>query len=194
MPPHPVPQRGTTLSPRRERENHFLPPLSLVGERENQFSPPLSTHGRGQTPFFLSSPLGRGDGPPSVGSGPQGGGEGFCNPLPQRLSLKELHGNEGLTFVLAKFVNRADVGMIQAEAARASRSKRSRAVRSFADSSGRNFKATVRPNLMSSALYSTPFPRRPASPARGSGRPSSPLGLQPRVAQSCFLTLRPFFE
>ena len=35
------------------------------------------------------------------------------NPLAQRLTFQQLHGEEGLALMLAEFVNRADVGMIQ---------------------------------------------------------------------------------
>jgi len=49
------------------------------------------------------------DGP--WGEGP--GVRGLAIPSPERLPFQKLHGDERLTFVLAKFVNRADVGMIQ---------------------------------------------------------------------------------
>ena len=52
---------------------------------------------------------------------------------------------KALAFVLADFVDGADVGMIQGGGGRASRWKRSSAWGSWATSSGRNFRATKRP-------------------------------------------------
>src|ERR1700726_2662169 len=52
-------------------------------------------------------------------------------------------------------------GWFSAEAARASRRNRSSAVGSFATSPGRNFSATCRSRLTSSALKTTPIPPPP---------------------------------
>src|SRR6516162_4651240 len=54
------------------------------------------------------------------------------------------------------------LGWLRAEAARASRRKRSKACGSFARSSGKNFRATGRPSSTSSALYTTPIPPPPS--------------------------------
>jgi len=53
-------------------------------------------------------------------------------------------------------------GWLSAEVACASRWNRSRACRSLESSSGRNFKATVRLSVVSSALYTTPVPPPPS--------------------------------
>ncbi len=55
-----------------------------------------------------------------------------------------------------------DHSTFSTEAARASRRKRLRAWSSLENSSGRNFKATRRPSLVSSALYTTPMPPPPS--------------------------------
>src|ERR1700737_1962645 len=68
------------------------------------------------------------------------------NPMLQRQPVQKLHHDEGLAFTLTDFVDGTDVGMIfRADAARASRPKRSRTCGSLATSSGRNFRATKRP-------------------------------------------------
>ena len=53
------------------------------------------------------------------------------------------------------------LGWFSDEAVRASRSKRCSVRESVATSSGRNFKATRRPSLRSSALYTSPMPPPP---------------------------------
>ena len=53
-------------------------------------------------------------------------------------------------------------GWLSAEAARASRWKRSSVAASCASSAGRNFSATCRPSLVSSASYTTPMPPLPS--------------------------------
>src|SRR6266481_8293066 len=53
------------------------------------------------------------------------------------------------------------LGWFKADAARASRWKRSRDCESLAKSSGKNFSATKRPSLVSWALYTTPIPPPP---------------------------------
>ena len=59
-------------------------------------------------------------------------------------SLQGIQGGSWVLVVQRHVVNRADVGMIRAEAACASRSKRASAYASRATSSGRNFSATKR--------------------------------------------------
>src|ERR1700745_2210485 len=54
------------------------------------------------------------------------------------------------------------LGWFKADAARASRWKRSRDCESLAKSSGKNFSATKRPSLVSWALYTTPIPPPPS--------------------------------
>src|ERR1700747_2918822 len=54
------------------------------------------------------------------------------------------------------------LGWFKADAARASRWKRSRDCESLAKSSGKNFSATKRPSLVSWALYTTPIPSPPS--------------------------------
>src|SRR2546430_10038744 len=70
----------------------------------------------------------------------------------QHDAIQKLHGDERLLATFADLVNCADVGMVEAEAARASRRKRSKACGSRATSLGRNFRATKRPSSVSSAL------------------------------------------
>ncbi len=53
-------------------------------------------------------------------------------------------------------------GWLSAEAARASRWKRSRVDGSEASSAGRNLSATWRPSFVSSASYTTPMPPLPS--------------------------------
>src|SRR6266487_5847191 len=74
------------------------------------------------------------------------------------LPFQVLHNNEGPSVIFANFVDGADIWMVQPDAARASRRKRSRACESCATASGRNFKATKRPSGVSSARYTTPMP------------------------------------
>src|SRR4051812_27418050 len=54
------------------------------------------------------------------------------------------------------------LGWLSADAARASRSNRFSAMASFVTDSGRNFRATTRPSLVSSAAYTTPMPPPPS--------------------------------
>ncbi len=55
------------------------------------------------------------------------------NAMLQRHAVEKLHDNEGLTVVLADFVDGANIGWFRAEAALASRSKRLRACESGAN-------------------------------------------------------------
>src|ERR1700688_171196 len=57
------------------------------------------------------------------------------------------------------------LGWFRADAARASRRKRSNANGSCAVSSGRDLRATSRPREVSSALYTTPMPPEPSGPS-----------------------------
>ena len=88
----------------------------------------------------------------------------------QRHPVQKLHDDERLTFVLADLVDRADVGMVQSRAARASRRKRSRACGSLATSSGRNFRATNRPSRCPRPCRPHPCRRRRVSRRCGSAR------------------------
>ncbi len=72
--------------------------------------------------------------------------------LLQGLAFQQLHDDERLAVLFLDFINRADVRMVQAEAARASRWKRLSARGSRANSSDRNLRATKRCRRMSSAL------------------------------------------
>jgi len=80
-------------------------------------------------------------------------------PMFQRHAVKKFHDDEGLTFMLGNLVDRAinrpivgENRWFKVEAARASRRNRSKACKSWATSSGRNFNATKRPSSVSSAL------------------------------------------
>jgi len=64
----------------------------------------------------------------------------------------KLHDDEPLSIVTGNLVDGADIGWFSAEAARASRRKRSSACGLCATSSGRNFNATKRPSMRPSAL------------------------------------------
>ena len=75
-------------------------------------------------------------------------------------SLNNSSNNQRLDAKLARYLLGFDVGL-SADAERASRRNRSKACGSFASSSGRNFRATWRPSLRSSASYTTPMPPPP---------------------------------
>src|SRR5262249_34312312 len=77
----------------------------------------------------------------------------------QSLAVQKFHGDEGVTILFADVVNGADV---RAEAACASRWKRASACESFANPSGKNFRATKRCRRVSSALYTTPISPPPS--------------------------------
>ncbi len=70
----------------------------------------------------------------------------------ERHAIQELHGNEGLIFVLADLVNGADVGMVQGRGGARLAAETFERVRIVGDFAGKNFSATKRPNSVSSAL------------------------------------------
>jgi len=70
----------------------------------------------------------------------------------ERLAVQDLHRDEAPAFVLVDVVNGADIGMLSAYAAWASCWNLSSACRSLDTSSVRNFSATARLSLVSSAL------------------------------------------
>ena len=92
------------------------------------------------------------------------------NTVLQGHAVQKLHGDEGLTIVLADFVDGADVGMVQGGSGLASRWKRARACGSLATSSGRNFRATKRRASCPRPCRRRPSRRRPASRRCGSAR------------------------
>ena len=83
------------------------------------------------------------------------------NQLCQALALQQLHHDEGMPFVFVGPVNSADVGMVQRRGRARFALERSSVTGSLANSSGRNFSATRRPSLRSSALYTNPIPPPP---------------------------------
>ena len=63
----------------------------------------------------------------------------------QRLAVEKLHGDEGLAVLLADFIDGADVGMIQGGSGLRFALKSLQRLRVLGDISGRNFRATKRP-------------------------------------------------
>src|SRR6266852_8513208 len=84
------------------------------------------------------------------------------DPMPERLALQPFHSDEGSPSGLVNLVDGAMFGWFREDAALASRWKRLTAWASWASSSGRNFRATRRPSLRSSASYTTPIPPPPS--------------------------------
>ena len=62
----------------------------------------------------------------------------------QRLPVQELHGDERLAVLLADFIDRADIGMIQCGGGLRLSLETGQGLESLATSSGRNFRATKR--------------------------------------------------
>jgi len=70
----------------------------------------------------------------------------------QGAAVEKLHGDEALAFLLADFIDGANVWMIQSGSRASFAADRSSARGSLVKSSGRNLSATKRPSSVSSAL------------------------------------------
>jgi len=87
--------------------------------------------------------------------------------LAQGGPFQQFHRDEGLLPAIVDVIDGADAGWLSADAACASRWKRSSVRGSRASPCGRNLSATVRFSFRSSAFQTTPIPPSPTS--RGSG-------------------------
>ena len=74
------------------------------------------------------------------------------DPMLQGLALEKFHGNEGFAAGIVNFIDRADVRMIQRGGGFGFALEAIEGLRIFGYVVGRNFRATKRPSLMSSAL------------------------------------------